>query len=557
MAKPKGKHEKTEKNTASKAKSSKKSAGGSKKKIILTAALVLILIVAAGIIGGIIVGRSSVIHPNMVLNGISVGGMTVDEAQSALDAGGWEAQEGASVSVTLPGGYGFEVTSTEAGLDMNCREAAEAAYRFGHSGNPVSDLFAYFKCIGGKVTTGDILSAASEDGILAKLDRVFEEYNDFLDKGYMLDTENERMIMVKGSEKISIGADELCAEIMDVFNEGGRSLEYTVSITSADKPDFDKIHKAVFSEAVSAEYDRETGKASESSTGIDFDVENAAKLWDAAAPGDTVKVPLKVVLPKYTTEKLNSMLFADKLGSQTTDYSSSAYGRKTNVELAAAKINGVILNPGDEFSYNKVVGQRTAAAGFKAAAAYSGGKVVQEIGGGICQVSSTLYCAALYANLEITARDCHHFAVGYLPAGLDATVSWGGPEFKFKNCRDLPVKVVAKCSGGKLTVEIWGSDIDGSYVEMSYSSSTGANGVSATTYRLVYDKDGKLISRTHEANSFYHFHTEDPEPTPTPSPSPTPTPTPTPVPTPEPEPTPAPSPTPEPGIELPGETDGT
>lgn len=561
MARAKGKHENPPKKAAPKAKSAqkakpvkkaepaqkaetrtkrntKRNSGGSKKNILIAAVLILVLIVAAGFVGGVVVGKTAAIHPNMVLNGISVGGMTVDEAEAALDAGGWEAQEGSKVSVTLPGEYEFEVTSAEAGLDMNCREAAEAAYRFGHSGNPVSDLFAYFKCIGGKVTTGDILSAANEDGIKAKLDGVLAKYNDFLDKGYMLDTENECMKMVKGSENISIDSDELCTKIIDVFTNGGSSLEYTVSITSADKPDFDKIHDEVFSEAVSAEYDRETGKASKSSTGIDFDVDKAEKLWADAEPGDLVAIPLDVVNPKYTTEQLDSMLFADKLGSQTTDYSSSASGRATNVELAASKINGVILNPGEVFSYNDVVGQRTAAAGFKSAAAYAGGKVVQEIGGGICQVSSTLYCAALYANLEITARDCHHFAVGYLPAGLDATVSWGGPEFKFKNSRDLPIKVVAKCSGGKLTVEIWGSDIDGSYVEMSYSSSKGTNGTSATTYRLVYDKDGKLISRTHEADSFYHFHTADPTPTPAPSANPTPTPSPSTAPTPDPTPEP-------------------
>lgn len=249
-----------------------------------------------------------------------------------------------------------------------------------------------------------------------------------------------------------------------------------------------------------------------------------------------MNIPLTVTQPKYTAEQLDKMLFADKLGSQTTGYSSSTANRATNVELSAKKINGYILNPGETFSYNTVVGKRTAEAGFKSASAYSGGQVVQSIGGGICQTSSTLYCAVLYANLEIVARSEHGFAVSYVPWGMDATVSWGGPEFKFKNNREFPVKIVTKCKNRQLTVEIWGTDVDGSYVKMDYSAWTVydttypsvAIGTGAVTYRCVYDKDGELISRTKEANSYYSYHPEAikwPTPSPTPEPAETPAPT--------------------------------
>ena len=287
---------------------------------------------------------------------------------------------------------------------------------------------------------------------------------------------------------------------------------------------------------VEPKYDAETKKATESAVGIDFDVEAAQKLWNDAAPGDTVTVPLTVTKPKHSSEELNKMLFRDKLGAQTTVYRSSAAGRATNVELSAAKINGVVLNPGEVFDYNAVVGKRTAEAGFKVAGAYAGGKVVQEVGGGICQTSSTLYCAALFANLEITQRDCHMFAVGYVPWGMDATVSWGGPEFRFKNNRDYPIKIVAKTENRELTIEIWGTDVDGSYVEMTNSVSTVysskypsvAVGTKAITYRNVYDKDGKLLSRTKEDVSVYNYHPEDikwPSPSPSATPKQTKTPT--------------------------------
>ncbi|MFR6425641.1 MAG: VanW family protein [Oscillospiraceae bacterium] len=164
----------------------------------------------------------------------------------------------------------------------------------------------------------------------------------------------------------------------------------------------------------------------------------------------------------------------------------------TNVKLAAEKINGVILQPGQTFSYNDVLGQRTKANGFKEAGAYSGGQVVQEVGGGICQVSSTLYYCAMVSNLKINTRTCHYFPVAYIEPGMDATVSWGGPEFKFTNSREYPIEIKAYVEKNSITVEIWGTDVDGSYVKMSYT----ANGLRATTYRTVYDKDGNQISHT-------------------------------------------------------------
>lgn len=512
----------------------KKSSGGNGVTIAVLSVVILAL-VALGI--GIVAGRSQSIHPNLTLDGISVGGMTVDEAEKALSDGGWEARDDGNLLVKLPAGYEFTVTAEEAGLTMDCREAAEAAYAYGHSGYILKDLAAYFKCITGRAGTRDILGGIDADSVRGKIGSAVSELNEKLKAGYVVDEEKELLYVVKGADSVKVDADLVLDMILEAFDKGESEVTYPFEAEGDATCDFAAIKEEIYAEAVSAEYDRETKQATESTTGIDLDVAKAEKLYKAAAIGDMVEIPLIVEKPKYSTEELNKMLFRDCLGKQTTSYSTSASGRATNVELSAAKINGVVLNPGDTFSYNETVGKRTTAAGFKTAAAYAGGKVVQEVGGGICQTSSTLYCAALYANLKITARDCHHFVVSYLPYGMDATVSWGGPEFKFQNNRDLPVKIVTHCENRQLTVEIWGTDIDGSYVEITSGSSTKSNGISATTYRCVYDKDGKLISRTLEANSFYYFHTEEPTPTPTPAP--------TPKPTEAPQPTDAPQPTEE------------
>jgi hypothetical protein len=203
------------------------------------------------------------------------------------------------------------------------------------------------------------------------------------------------------------------------------------------------------------------------------------------------------------------------------------------------------------------------------------------VGGGICQDSSTLYYCALYANLNITVRDNHYFVVSYLPWGLDATVSWGGPDFRFVNNRDYPIKIKAWVSDGYLTVEIWGTDVDGSYVQMTSDTWEDDEYYYAQTYRAVYAADGTLISKEKEAYSRYHKYeageetpapetnTATPKPTATASPTPVPTEppasetakptaTPAPVPTATPVPAPTAEPTTEPVVqptEAPAPTD--
>lgn len=543
----KGKHSETKTKTAS-AKSrtaktqessekqtKKKSSGG--KNAVLVIALVLVLIAAAAVAGGVLVGKTDTIHPNVTLNGVNIGGMSVEQAAAALDKAGWTADEGSTVTVKLPAEYSFSVTAKEAGLSKNSAEAAQAAYAYGHSGDIFADLAAYFKCCAGKADETEMFSKINEKALRTKIGEALSELDDILDGGYTVDVEAAQLKLIKGADSVVVDGDKIYDMVLDAFAQGKTELEYEIKVEASPEPvDFEKIHDEVFTEAVSAQYDPETQKATASVVGVDFDASEAAKVWESAKVGELVKIELTVTQPQYTTEQLDEMLFADVLGEQTTAYRSSGENRVTNVQLAADKINGVILNPGEEFSYNDVVGKRTKEAGFKPAGAYAGGQVVQEYGGGICQVSSTLYCACLYANLKITARDNHCFAVGYVPDGLDATVSWGGPEYKFVNNRDLPIKIVCTYTSDKtITVKILGSDIDGSYVKMETSSgyryhseyTDVAIGSYTYSYRCVYDKDGNLLSRTKEAYSVYNYHEEDiklPEPSPSVEPTPDPTP---------------------------------
>ena len=275
--------------------------------------------------------------------------------------------------------------------------------------------------------------------------------------------------------------------------------------------------------------DAATGNATPGSYGISCDEAALEALLSQAQPGQTVRIAMEATAPTILGEEV---YFQDVLGFCQTPHNDNEK-RNTNLTLACKALNGVVLQPGQTLSYNETLGQRTEAAGYQKAPAYSGTELVDSLGGGICQVSSTLYYCAMVSNLKINTRTCHYFPVAYIEPGMDATVSWGGPEFKFTNSREYPIEIKAYVEKNSITVEIWGTDVDGSYVKMSYT----ANGLHATTYRTVYDKNGNEISRTVEANSTYHSHDTTPAPTPTPSAAPTPTPTPTP----KPQPTPYPS----------------
>ena len=197
------------------------------------------------------------------------------------------------------------------------------------------------------------------------------------------------------------------------------------------------------------------------------------------------------------------------------------------MRLAANKINGTVLLPNEEFSYNKTVGERTIAAGYKEAHIFSGGKVVDGLGGGICQISSTLYDAVLYANLEIKERRNHNLPAQYIKNGLDATVVYGSIDFKFVNSRKYPVKIMAEVKNGVAKIDIYGVKEEVEYevrlepVVLSYTpfktqyitdtslasgqqvvEQTGVNGCKTVTYKYLL-LNGSIISKTEISRDTY------------------------------------------------------
>lgn len=199
-----------------------------------------------------------------------------------------------------------------------------------------------------------------------------------------------------------------------------------------------------------------------------------------------------------TTTTTKGEEFSDVLGSKTTYYNSSVKGRSTNIRLATAAIDGTVLQPGERFSLNGVVGRRTAAKGYQNAIIFQNGKQVEGLGGGVCQVSSTVYGAVLYADLKVTERSSHQFQVSYTPVSQDAAVYYGSQDFKFVNNTDHPIKIAASSGSGSLTVTIYGTKTSDKKVTLSSKSSVSGNYKYASLYKTVTE-NGK--STTTKVNS--------------------------------------------------------
>ena len=232
------------------------------------------------------------------------------------------------------------------------------------------------------------------------------------------------------------------------------------------------------------------------------------------------QIELIITKAEHTTADIGAEAFPDVLADFATKYEASNKNRTTNLALAVNKINGVVLMPGEEFSYNKVVGERTIEAGYKEAKIYSNGQVIDGLGGGICQVSSTLYNSVLLSNLEITERHNHQFTTSYVAAGRDATVAWGAKDFKFVNNRKYPIKIEASVKNGICKISIYGVkeeieynvDIEVEQISVKpYSTKyeenpdldvgvekikqNGTNGRVTATYKVL-SRNGMIVSRT-------------------------------------------------------------
>ena len=435
---------------------------------MINVTLIVILIIVFSFLYAFINMASNKMLRGISIENIDVSNLSFEEAKVKISEAVDLKLANESVLYLNGGENEFEekVLPSQINATYNIDEVLAKAYKLGRSPNILVNNYTI-------ITTAlfkrnyDLTFSYNEsalDSIVQDIDSKIPgrmvEYNYSIDE--------DELTISKGKSGIIVDVDSLKNKILDEIKsrdltkilETGNSeiarIEIPVNEAEPQKIDLDKIYSEIYKEPVNAYYEKQPFKIYPEENGIDFAITLAEAKDLLKENKDEFVIPLKVIIPEVTMDQIGDEAFPDQLSQASTRYDASNRNRSRNLEIAAGKIDGKVLLPGEEFSFNGVVGKRTVEEGYRDAKIYSNGQVVDGLAGGICQISSTLYNAALLANLEITQRRNHYFKTSYIAAGRDATVVWGSIDFKFKNSRKYPIKIKASVHSGVAEFKIFG-----------------------------------------------------------------------------------------------------
>lgn len=588
--------------------------------------MIVLLLIAFGVGAFLwILSRDDgLIYDNVYALGINLSGMTQEEAEKAVHDKAVSMYSN-PLTITLQDRT-LVISPSDAGADVDAAEIAKAAFEYGREGNMferararsqaalksldlnVKDYLHMdldfirdsIESLGSDIASTLTQPTVSIYGTKPQLDKyiLLEEVpedryededfddNDLPEDAIVFNPDEDSfeveggmvMTVVAGTPGRSLNTEALYETVLERFNTGSFdpiSIEYDE--TAPDVLNAQELFDKYCVLPVDSVLDQEEYVASMEVLGYGFEPGEVQSKINAMEEGDTLKIPFRLLMPSVTKAALERDLFKDELHRELTPHTWNN-NRTHNLMLACEALNGYIIKPGAVCSFNEVVGERTAAKGYREAAVYSGMQTKQELGGGVCQVATTLYVCAMYADLEIVERAAHTFAVDYEPLGLDATVYWGYLDFQFRNNTEYPIRIEASVHDGDVDIALIGTDDKDYYIEMRHvmlsstpwkvvereitdgSATDGQTlvtpytGYTAETYRQKWDKETEtMISEEYEAYSSYLVRDKEVAVVPrAPTPEPTTPPTTEAQPEPETEPptTEAPDPEPEPEPET-------
>lgn len=472
--------------------------------IVFISFIVIFFILFLGIT--LYISSSDKIITGIYIKGVEVAGLTKEQAIEKVTN---EFNNVLPNNLTVSHGeYETQLNLEDLGANFNIEEAVDRAYNIGRDSNIFKNMGTIIK----NLVTLQNLSL----NVTVNTEQCTNILNDISTK--LPDTVVQSSYYVEGSKLIITSGKtgnvvDVTSSIENIKNKiedlsyASSKIELVTVSKNPDAIDIDKIHNELYKEPVNAYYTTDPYVVYPHENGVDFNisVDEAKALLNE--PKDEYEIPLKYTAPSVTTNMIGTEAFPNLLAQFSTKYNAKDTDRTTNLRLAAQKINGTVLMPGETFSYNTVVGERTIAAGYKEAAMYQNGKVVDGLGGGICQISTTLYNAVLYSNLEIVERRNHQFVPSYANAGRDATVVYGSIDFRFKNTRNYPIKILCTVSGGVAKCEIYGLKENPDYdVEItSRVTETTSTSIKSETYKTVR-QNGQVISSERINKDTYKRH---------------------------------------------------
>lgn len=476
--------------------------------------LVLAIAVAGGIgVYALRYSNYSKILPNVYVAGVDVGGMSKEEAKEAIEASLSDTEQ-QKVNVILPDQVlTFKPDQDTLLIDVDA--AVEEAYNYGRNSNNAFAMARAIKAAQRRRNDIDISTAVEIDTVYIRelIDTTAANVSTELKESEVDADMDTRTIKVTiGTPSKKLDTESLYNLVTNAFMTGNYSdIEFDYTMVYPATVALDRLYEQMTTEPEDAYYDPDLDEVVEEVNGYVPSVEltQANEQLALASAGDELTFTFDETPAEMTKEELDSMLFRDVLYSYGSVYASN-YNRTENLRLACAAINGTVLQPGDVFSFNEVVGERTAEKGYREGIIYTGGNSEPALGGGICQVASTIYYCCMYADLEIVHREGHMFTVDYVPGGLDATIYWGSVDFMFRNSTDYPLRIDAYLYNGRVYIDLIGTDVNNYSVEIvseliqtiPYSTITkegyGENqsGYTGKVYaitRYVYDSEGNLI----------------------------------------------------------------
>lgn len=472
------------------------------------------------------------IYNGVRINGLNMGSFTREKALSFLADHYRGSLDNLEIKLkTDDQSHTFRFSEVDAAYDME--KAVEDAYRIGREGS----IFKRFY---------EILLAA-KDSVQVDLPIIFNRQKaesivqDFYNRTLVNVREavfliqNEKVTAKSGRHGRNIDKNRVLSDVeQSLYACANAVIDISYIITPPSKINVDDIYMQINCEAKDAYAIVESNEAVIVPHVVGRSIEKSvlASIAEKLEKNEDTEMVVPVVckMPDILTEDAKGMLFRDVLSTVSTAFTTNdqnGKNRAENIKISVSKIDNKVLAPGEVFSFNDIVGPRDEAGGYKSAQTYVQGKVVDGIGGGICQVSSTLYNAALLSDLEIVERRNHMFTVGYVDKGRDATVSYNEVDFKFRNSTKWPLKIKAEVKNNRVyftlvgtnenpgkTVEIQPTILKTTDFQTVYKDDPnleegktvvkqpGKTGYVVDTYKII-KQDGKVVSQTKLHTSVY------------------------------------------------------
>ena len=523
------------------------SAPGSKKQTavllgICAVSLLVIVVCISLFFAGSVDPNDGNILDNVYLADIPVGGMTKSEAISALKEATSHTYGSQDMVIDLSG-HEIRLTPRDTGVKLDVKAAVNAAYDYGRTGTQAEreqalsgqqpyyiGLLPYLELKEDYIL--DTLRAYNEDSGSTLTQPTYglegREPELSADK-FNKEIPAQTLVIHLGTPGVGFDVQDVYTQVLDAYSLHTFlvTVENVQSVKEPDDVDLQKIYDEYYVAPVDASVNMQNFETIPGRYGYGFDLEEAQKLLDKAQYGDELRIPMEFLSPDVLD---SNSFYKDVLGNHQTRHTSNE-NRNINLRLACEAINGTVLDPGETFSFNSTVGQRTGDRGYRTAPADSSTTGGSTLGGGISQVSSTLYYAVLLSDLEVLARQPNQFAPGFIDYGLDANVSWGLYDFSFRNNLGYPIRIQAEVSGGYVRISILGTEERNHYVLMDYTITKtkdfktekkdfpfnneeeykngdvvreGITGYTIKTYKLRYDlQTSELLSRDYVATTEY------------------------------------------------------